>query len=236
MRKPRKSIPIDAHEGIVVAYQQGVTLQELAAQYDVTGSTVAEYLRRLGVVLRTRREINQQRALIDECRLRSLVDQSLTLPEIGTALGVSVSAIERCMRTLGLRSKHGRGSPMEKNYFWKGGRAVDTDGYILVKSPDHPYATKAGYVREHRLIMEEKLGRYLLPVEVVHHKDQNHNNNAPDNLQVFQTNGAHLRHELTGKTPNYTPHGLQRMRENALRLNRRRWSSTRPAQGTDVLP
>lgn len=136
------------------------------------------------------------------------------------------------MRDLGLRSQHGRGSPLEKNYFWKGGRAIDDDGYVLLKSPGHPFATKDGYVREHRLVMEEVLGRYLDPAEVVHHRDRNKQNNRPDNLRVYRTNGEHLKDELTGKTPNYTPEGLQRMRENALAVNRRRSEANRKGSGT----
>jgi hypothetical protein len=49
---------------------------------------------------------------------------------------------------------------------------------------------KSGYyreregVREHRLVMEQILGRKLLHNEVVHHKDHNKRNNDPSNLEV----------------------------------------------------
>ncbi|TXH58321.1 MAG: hypothetical protein E6Q97_02430 [Desulfurellales bacterium] len=38
--------------------------------------------------------------------------------------------------------------------------------------------------REHILVMETKLGRALLPGEEVHHKDEDKQNNAPDNLEL----------------------------------------------------
>ena len=91
---------------------------------------------------------------------------------------------------------------MERNYFWRGGRSVDRNGYILVKSPGHPFATKKGYVREHRLVMEKKLGRYLHPKEVVHHRNRKRDDNRLSNLRLFRTNADHLRHELTGVRPN----------------------------------
>jgi hypothetical protein len=36
--------------------------------------------------------------------------------------------------------------------------------------PNHPHATKRGYVYNYRLEVEETLGRYLLPTEIVHHE------------------------------------------------------------------
>ena len=53
---------------------------------------------------------------------------------------------------------------------------------------------------EHRLVMEEKLGRLLLPSEVVHHKDGNKTNNHPDNLELFSSNGKHISTEHSGWT------------------------------------
>lgn len=95
----------------------------------------------------------------------------------------------------------GRGAPMSRNRFWKGGRVIDKGGYILVKSPNHPMATQKGYVREHRLVMEKILGRFLTETEVVHHKDDDTGNNDPENLLLFDTNSIHISTTTKGKAP-----------------------------------
>lgn len=104
-----------------------------------------------------------------------------------------------------------RGASGRRNGSWKGGRTTDKSGYILVYTPGHPDANCCGYVREHRLVMEMHLGRRLSRLEVVHHRDGNRANNCIDNLQLFAVNSDHLRHELTGRTPNWTPEGFAKM-------------------------
>lgn len=92
------------------------------------------------------------------------------------------------------------GAPLSRNGNWKGG--VRYDGpYVLELCPDHPHATTAGYVRKHRLVMEDKLGRHLLPTEVVHHKDDNPANNDPDNLELYVDNATHISQTMKGKVP-----------------------------------
>ena len=79
------------------------------------------------------------------------------------------------------------------NPAFKGGR-IKRNGYIFILSPDHPHAGHSGYVREHRLVVEKQIGRYLLPKEQVHHLDET-DNNLPDKLMAFISDGAHKRFE-----------------------------------------
>ena len=76
---------------------------------------------------------------------------------------------------------------------WRGGETYHTKGYIYQYAPDHPAASN-GYVLQHRLVAEDKLGRHLLPEEVVHHIDGNKANNHPDNIEVFAGPGEHSKH------------------------------------------
>lgn len=77
------------------------------------------------------------------------------------------------------------------NSNWKGGKVL-IDGYRYIYSPDHPNATKEGYVAEHRLVMEKHLGRLLNPKETIHHLNHDRLDNNIDNLHLCPSNGKHF--------------------------------------------
>lgn len=58
----------------------------------------------------------------------------------------------------------------------RGGRYIDRNGYAVV-----------GGRHEHRLIMEQLLGRPLLSRENVHHKNGDRSDNRPENLERWST-------------------------------------------------
>lgn len=62
-------------------------------------------------------------------------------------------------------------------------RKIDK-GYVLVYAPEHA-KTKSGYVFEHRLVVENLLGRLLESHENVHHIDGNRANNSIENLELW---------------------------------------------------
>ena len=75
---------------------------------------------------------------------------------------------------------------------WKGGRILHQGKYWIVLTPNHPFADRFGYVREHRLVVENYLGRYLERHEIVHHINGDKTDNRIQNLQVM-TQSEHAR-------------------------------------------
>ena len=73
------------------------------------------------------------------------------------------------------------------------GRIKNSQGYILIYSPDHPNRDKNNNVRESRLIVEAQIGRYLDPNWVVHHINGIVDDNRIENLMCFINNSAHKR-------------------------------------------
>jgi len=79
----------------------------------------------------------------------------------------------------------------KNNPKWRGGKMM-VSGYMYIYSPNHPNKTQAGYVCEHRLVMEKKLGRYLDRSELVHHINHIKTDNRKENL-ILTNNHEHMK-------------------------------------------
>lgn len=67
----------------------------------------------------------------------------------------------------------------ENHHLWNGGKGKHINGYITRR------ISKNTYVLEHRLIMEQHLGRKLREKEAVHHVNGDKTDNRVENLEVM---------------------------------------------------
>lgn len=166
---------------------------------------------------------------VEELR-RLIEDEELPQKVVAKKMKLSVSSIERACARYGLKTQRTgpRSGPLHPD--WRGGKFVDAEGYVNVwVPPGTPGRKVSGYRLEHRMVMEQMLGRRLAPREVVHHVNGVKADNRPENLELFQSNGEHLAHELGGKTPNWTDEGCGRI---AASIERNR--KTRPGVESGV--
>lgn len=220
-------------------YLAGESLGDLSEGTGVSQQTIGRRLRAAGVQMRPHREKTAahrqkiaaaRRADIPEDELRELHAQGMSCREMEAWLGWDEEAIRMRLIELGLPRLPAKPRP-EKNYFWQGGYAVDEDGYILEHCPDHPQATTGGYVRQHRLVMEKMLGRYLTPQEVVDHKNRDTSDNDPGNLELYASNAEHLAATLSGPGWRLPREERERLKREAVLRARQRVAAILAASG-----
>lgn len=76
---------------------------------------------------------------------------------------------------------------------WTIEKIVSKGEYNYAVVRNHPFRTKNDYVLEHRVVMENHIGRLLRPDELVHHIDENKKNNDISNLEI-QSWPEHSKH------------------------------------------
>lgn len=91
-------------------------------------------------------------------RERWILKWKLTLANF-TGLCWTCSARKNTNRSEAIGIRHPR---------WNGGQTISR-GYVYIFNDKHPACTSRGYVKRARLILEETLGRYLLPNYLPHH-------------------------------------------------------------------
>jgi len=149
--------------------------------------------------------------------VRAAADGERTSPEIAKLVGANPRHVRKILLRHDLpRPKEGS-QPGKRNHQFVCGRRISTAGYAWVTPPaGHPTAKSrpgrdSTTMLEHRLVVEQTLGRLLLPTEKVDHADGLTLHNAPDNLRVFASNAEHLKATLTGRVPQWSDEGYANM-------------------------
>lgn len=193
--------------------KQGKAKKEVAQIFSCHPGTIDTYLRKFGI--RKRRFVKDYANNFDRDELHKLYWQdSKTLREIGEIIHLPKDTVRVLFQHLGLplrsryeankliaqkNSLYRRGVACGKS--WKGGRIKTSTGYIYMKAEGHPYSNSHGYVLEHRLVMEQKLGRYLLPSERVHHINGIKTDNRPENLMLVSRANHSIYNQLCSHCP-----------------------------------
>ena len=188
----KRSKLIESKDEVIARYNNGESIRSMYAQYDVSYKTMRDTLMKWGT--HSSRNAPQYPMLADKVLLRSsYLDRKLSVQQIADESGASRGAVYSALvwaniplRSIeeGLDLKFNGPRTGERGTNWRGGRAKAGKGYVMLVAEGHPYATKDGYVMEHRLVMEKELGRYLMPNEIVHHKNGDRQLNTPENLVV----------------------------------------------------
>ena len=204
-----------------LVYESGLSAARAAREVGCSMANALHHLRKMGLV----RPLKRIDWPIEQMRHWYEVEH-LSLQDIADRLGQKQKVVNKVAKRHGFAMKpQGSGGYCgPRSAAYRTGKTIDKAGYVLVLKPDHPRANRSGYVREHRLVAEQMLGRLLLPTEVVHHVNDDPADNRPENLVVFETNGHHLAATLAGKCPQWTPDGKRRILA-AIRRPRKRKDS-----------
>lgn len=146
---------------------------------------------------------------MNKARLKKLYIKGLSLRSIGKILKINSTTVLNYMKKFKIprrkRTEIQIGKFGKLSRRWNGGLRKNSNGYILIYKPNNQSADKSGYIREHRYIVEQYIGRKLKPSEIIHHIDGNKSNNKKLNLYIFSKKGLHttfealVKHKIIGR-------------------------------------
>ena len=195
------------------AYLSGESTAKVARDIGLSVTAVRNSLARSGVKLRARIEALRAAKRQERGRWRKdtkglevtqMYAEGHSIPEIARATGLSWSGVRHRLLLEGYPFR-GRGEAIsiarrgipnlklrgERSPNWRGGRIIDSRGYVRINKPGHPRATN-GYVFEHILVWEEANGQELPKGWVIHHLNGIVSDNRIENLVALPSRRHYL--------------------------------------------
>lgn len=100
-------------------------------------------------------------------------------------------ARNRAVDWLDTRGRHGNHARGPKHPRWSDEKIISDEGYVKVRvGCEHPLADPNGYAYEHLVVWASAGNPLPGPGELLHHKDENRQNNRIGNLEL-KTRSAH---------------------------------------------
>lgn len=116
-------------------------------------------------------------------------DEQMSWKQIAEKVGCTHFTVQRLMKLYGIPRRSIEYCKEHVGIWRNDGRVHRKKelGYWIVKAPEgHPYADGKGYIREHRLIAEQKYGGPIPPEYDVHHNNGIKDDNRLENLSIVR--------------------------------------------------
>jgi DNA-binding CsgD family transcriptional regulator len=174
-----------SREELAEAYARLGSAEKVGKEYGVSKKLILNHMKDMGI---KRAMSNKDRGLRHAEKIKRLSLEGLNGAQIARKLKTSPETVYAIAKREGIEITDN----FHKGYI------TTWAGYRMFRKPNHPFADSKGYVREHRLVMEDYLGRYLEEDECVHHIDGDKGNNSIENLELMLIED-HVKLHHTGK-------------------------------------
>jgi len=172
---------------------------KISKEIECSQRTILNWLKRFNIPIRSLSEAGHlKRAEIKypyqkkDWLYNQYINLRKSMKEIGKEVDRSYETIRFWLKKFDIPIRKYSELVGDLNPNWKGGRRKGSEYWHILR-PNHPKATKTGYILEHILVAEKKLGRPLKHEEVSHHINNDGYDNRPENIWIAPDQSAHQR-------------------------------------------